>query len=103
MAVAPIPLSAQTFAGAVPLCQAVEKLPDGSWTTKIPVRFGKAGRIGAGAILYEGTVINGVDLGAVVERECGRWFERRPLYYCYAWSYCVDADHWEPRGFPFFD
>jgi hypothetical protein len=100
--IVPIPTSARILAAAAPLCQAVEKLPDGSWTTKVPVRFGKTASVDAGVILYEGTVINGLDLGAVLGRDCGRWV-RRPLYYCYAWSYCVDADHWEPRGFPFFD
>src|SRR5271157_4545011 len=73
-------------------CQAVEKLPDGSWETKFTLWFGRAGKIGAGAILYKGTVINGIDLGALLEKDCNyRYWIQRPIYYCYNWFYCVKA------------
>jgi hypothetical protein len=81
--------SARTVFSALPLCQAVEKLPDGSWRTNFPVRFGRAGKVGAGATLYVGTVLNGVDLGSVLERDCGVRVVERPVYFCYTWFHCV--------------
>jgi hypothetical protein len=87
--IAPVSSSARTPLYDVPSCQAVEQLSDGSWSTKIPVRFGRAGEVGAGATLYQGEVINGVDLGAVLERNCAPRFVERPVYFCYTWLYCI--------------
>jgi hypothetical protein len=87
--IAPISSSARTPLYPVPLCQAVEQLPDGSWSTKFALRFGRAGEVGAGATLYQGEVINGVDLGAVLERNCSVHLVERPVYFCYTWFYCA--------------
>jgi len=77
--VASSPSDAQPF--AVPGCEAAQKLPDGSWLIRTPTTFGRAGRIGAGAIVYRGSVINGVDLGAVLQRDCFRRYRLEPEYY----------------------
>ncbi len=52
-------------------CRAVQKLQDGSWLTRQTVAFGRSVKVGAGAIIYRGTVIDGIDLGAVLDRNCG--------------------------------
>jgi hypothetical protein len=52
-------------------CQAVYELPDGSWWIRHPVVFGSAVRIESGSTVYKGEVIDGVDVGAVLERSCG--------------------------------
>jgi hypothetical protein len=51
-------------------CQAVSELPDGSWLVERPVIFGRTIRVESGATLYVGEVIEGVDLGAVLRRDC---------------------------------
>ena len=54
-----------------PRCAAVQELPDGSWLTRVPVTFRGSIKVEAGAILYQGTVVDGVDLGAFLVRRCG--------------------------------
>ena len=74
LAAAPISASAQVVYfndHADTRCLAVEKLPDGSWTTRRPVTFRRSVWVGTGAIIYRGTVIDGIDLGAVLDRQCG--------------------------------
>jgi len=70
MLLAPILSCAQGPYYADSRCRAVEKLPDGSWLTRQPVMFGRSVRVGAGAIIYRTTVLNGIDLGAVLDKHC---------------------------------
>lgn len=51
-------------------CQSVYELPDGSWWIRRPVMFGPAVRIESGSTVYKGEVIDGVDVGAVLQRHC---------------------------------
>ncbi len=51
-------------------CLAVLELPDGSWQVNYPITFGRTIRVESGATLYKGEVIDGVDLGAVLQRRC---------------------------------
>ncbi len=51
-------------------CRSVSELPDGSWLVERPITFGRTIRVGSGATLHEGEVIDGVDLGAVLQRTC---------------------------------
>jgi hypothetical protein len=51
-------------------CQAVSELTDGSWRVDRPIQFGRTIRVERGATLLTGEVIDGVDLGAVLERAC---------------------------------
>jgi hypothetical protein len=64
---------AQTYYAGYPdpRCAAVRELPDGSWLTRVPVTFRGSIKVEAGATLYQGTVIDGVDLGAFLVRRCG--------------------------------
>jgi hypothetical protein len=43
--------------------------------------FGRSVRIGAGAIIYRATVIDGIDLGAVLDKRCdpGAIYDVPPL------------------------
>ncbi len=72
--IAPMGASAQpnVVAGSSgdPRCQAVYELADGSWWIRHPVMFGPAVRIESGSTVYKGEVINGVDVGAVLQRHC---------------------------------
>ena len=67
---APTPLFAQAFPIGYPRCDAVYRFADGSWQAKLPLMFGRTVKVGAGAIIYKGTVFAGIDLGAVLERTC---------------------------------
>jgi hypothetical protein len=51
-------------------CQAVSELPDGSWRVDRPIMFGRTVRVEGGATLYKTEVIDGIDLGAVLQRTC---------------------------------
>jgi hypothetical protein len=51
-------------------CLAVSELSDGSWLVESPITFGRTIRVGSGATLHEGEVIDGVDLGGVLQRTC---------------------------------
>lgn len=51
-------------------CNAVFELPDGSWLINRPVMFGRTVRVESGATLLKDEVIDGIDLGAVLQREC---------------------------------
>jgi hypothetical protein len=51
-------------------CQAVLELPDGSWRVEYPIEFGRGVRIDSGATLYKGEIIDGIDLGAVLQKRC---------------------------------
>ena len=86
---ASVPSYAQPF--VVPGCSTAQKLPDGSWEIRSPTTFGRAGPIGAGAIIYRGTVINGVDLGAVLDRDCFRRYRLESEYPPFLWA---------PNGLP---
>ena len=82
LSVAPPPASAQTFPIVAPLsvfdlyptlepqCRAVQQLADHSWRTRQPVEFPRAIKVGTGAVIVTGTVVAGVDLGAVLDRAC---------------------------------
>ena len=54
----------------VPGCEAAEQLNDGSWKIRSTRTFGRAGEVDVGSIIWRGTVINGVDLGAFLEKRC---------------------------------
>ncbi|HTR13431.1 MAG TPA: hypothetical protein VMI72_09310 [Roseiarcus sp.] len=73
-----------------PGCQAAEKLEDGSWLIRSSTAFGRAGTVDSGAIVYKGTVINGVDVGAVLEKRCFLDYRVEPDY---------DSFVWTPNGF----
>ena len=51
-------------------CLAVSEISDGSWLVNRPLTFGRAVRVESGATLHAGEVLEGVDLGAVLQREC---------------------------------
>ncbi len=51
-------------------CQAVSELTDGTWRVDHPITFGRTIRVESGATLLAGEVIDGVDLGAVLQRTC---------------------------------
>jgi hypothetical protein len=53
-----------------PQCLAVVRLGDGSWLARQPLQF-RGARVGAGAILWRGTYLGGIDVGALLHRECG--------------------------------
>jgi len=71
---APMSSSAQTIFDVYPLwppqCRAVERLGDKSWLMRHRVIFRRSVEIAAGAIVTRGTVLGGVDIGAVLDREC---------------------------------
>ena len=51
-------------------CQAVSELTDGSWRIERPIMFGRTVRVESGATLHKGEVIDGIDLGAVLQKMC---------------------------------
>jgi len=53
--------------------------------------FGRAGEVDAGTIIWRGTVINGVDLGALLEKRCFRRYKIEPDYPPYLWPPNGDA------------
>jgi hypothetical protein len=73
-----------------PGCEAAQKLSDGSWLVRSPTHFGRGGPVDTGAIVFARTVINGVDLGADLERRCVRRYRVEPDY---------DSWLWPPNGF----
>ncbi len=75
----------------VPGCEAAEKLDDGSWQISSTRIFGSAGEVDAGVIVWKRTVINGVNLGAFLEKSCFRSYKFEPDYSPYAWA---------PNGYP---
>ena len=89
------PASASTF--TVPVCKAAAKQPDGSWLIWTTTNFGRAGTINSSAIVYDGTIIHGVNLGAFLDRRCHTRYALIPDYppYVYApngyWNRVVPA------------
>ena len=87
--------SARQF--TVPVCEAALKQPDGSWLIRSTTNFGEAGTINSGAIVYDGTIIHGVNLGALLARKCVTRYALIPDYppYVYApngyWNQVVPA------------
>jgi hypothetical protein len=75
----------------VPGCEAADQLIDGSWLIRSTRAFGRAGEVDAGAIVWRGTVINGVDIGAFLEKSCFRRYDVEPDYSPYSWP---------PNGYP---
>jgi len=73
-----------------PGCHAAQKLTDGSWLIRSATSFGRAGAVDQGAIIYRRTVINGVDVGAILERRCVLAFRVEPDY---------DSFTWPPNGY----
>src|SRR5208283_3094834 len=69
----------------VPGCEAAEQLNDGSWKIRSTRTFGRAGEVDVGSIIWRGTVINGVDLGAFLEKRCFSRYEVEPDYPPYIW------------------
>ncbi len=67
---APTPVLAQAFPTGDPRCDSVYRFADSSWQARVPLLFGRTVKIEAGAILYKGTIIDGIDVGAVLERNC---------------------------------
>ncbi len=51
-------------------CEAVSELTDGTWRVDRPIMFGRTIRVESGATLLRGEVIDGIDLGAVLQRTC---------------------------------
>jgi hypothetical protein len=74
-----------------PGCAAAEQRIDQGWETRSSRSFGRAGEVDAGSIIWRGTVINGVDLGALLEKSCFRRFKVEPDYPPY---------YWAPNGYP---
>ena len=70
----------------VPGCEAAEQLSDGSWLIKFTRNFGRAGEVEAGSLIWRGTLINGVDLGAYLEKRCFRRYRTEPDYPPYIWA-----------------
>ena len=68
-----------------PGCHAAQKLTDGSWLIRSATSFGRAGAVDQGAIIYRRTVINGVDVGAVLERRCVLAFRVEPDFGPFTW------------------
>jgi hypothetical protein len=69
----------------VPGCEAADHIIDGSWLIKSTRTFGRPGKVDAGAIVWRGTIINGVDIGAFLEKSCFRRYDVEPDYSPYAW------------------
>jgi hypothetical protein len=88
---APVVSASSAHILAAPGCEGAERLPDGSWEVKSNKTFGLAGDFGAGAIVWRGTIINGVDLGALLEKTCFRRYRVEPDYPPYLWA---------PNGYP---
>ena len=70
MLMVPMSSSAQTSLASDPRCEAVYKYADGSWINRLPLMFGRRVRIEVGTTIYKGTVIGGIDVGAVLDRQC---------------------------------
>ena len=68
-----------------PGCHVAQKLADGSWLIRSATRFGRAGAVDQGAIIYKGMVINGVDVGAILERSCVLAYRVEPDYGSFTW------------------
>ena len=85
----PAPSSARRHAVAGPLCESVAQFADGSWMARAPLTFGRGGTVEAGAIVYKGTVVGGVDVGSLLNRNCiGRYTIPPPIFVCYNWFFC---------------
>jgi hypothetical protein len=69
----------------VPGCETAEQLNHESWLIRSTTTFGRAGTVDAGAIISRGTVINGVDLRAFLEKHCFRRYKVEPDYPPYLW------------------
>jgi hypothetical protein len=69
-----------------PGCEAAEQLTDGSWKIRSAKTFGAAGEVDTGVIIVRRTVINGVDLGALLEKSCLRRYKVEPDYPPYMWA-----------------
>jgi len=78
--------SASAHILVVPGCEMAEQLQDGSWQTRYTRTFGRAGIVEAGSIIWRGTVINGVDLGAFLEKHCFSRYRVEPDYPPYIWA-----------------
>jgi hypothetical protein len=66
-------------------CEAAEQLTDGSWHIRSTRTFGPVGEVDAGAIIWRGTIINSVDLGAFLEKRCFSRYNVEPDYPPYIW------------------
>ena len=51
-------------------CQSVSELTDGTWRVNQPIMFGRSIRVESGATLLKGEVIDGIDLGAILQKTC---------------------------------
>jgi hypothetical protein len=69
----------------VPGCETAVQLQDGSWQTRRTRNFGRAGNVESFSQIWRGTVINGVDLGAFLEKNCLRRYRVEPDYPPYLW------------------
>ena len=76
---------------SAPGCESAQKLSDGTWLIRSPANFGRGGPVGSGAIVYNRTVVHGVDLGAVLDARCVQRYRVEPDY---------DSWLWAPNGFP---
>ncbi len=72
-------------------CEAAQHFDDGTWLTRTARPFGPAVEVGPGVFISKGTVINGVDLGAILEKSCFSRYKVEPDYPPYLWA---------PNGFP---
>ena len=92
MAAAPVASAASSVhILVVPGCDAADQLANGGWQIRSTRTFGRAGEVEAGAVIWKGTVLNGVDLGAFLEKSCFRRYKIEPDYAPYAWP---------PNGYP---
>jgi hypothetical protein len=86
LAAAPVASSSSAHILAVPGCGTAEQLTDGSWQMRSARTFGPGGEIDAGAIVWKGTVVNGVDVGAFLDKRCFRSYKVEPDYPPYPWA-----------------
>jgi hypothetical protein len=91
MAVLVAPSSSIARYFTVPGCEAAEQLADGSWLISSSNAFGLAGKVSPGSIVLRGTVIDGVDLGLLLDTRCFRRYALEPDYPPYLWA---------PNGYP---
>jgi hypothetical protein len=70
----------------VPGCEAAEHFDDGTWLIRSARPFGPDVEVGPGVIISKGTVINGVDLGAILEKSCFSRYKVEPDYPPYLWA-----------------
>ena len=68
-----------------PGCEAAEKHIDQGWETRSRRIFGRAGEVDIGSTIWRGTIVNGVDLGAFLEKSCFRRYDVEPEYSPYSW------------------